>query len=195
MSNIGVKCVDQNLTFTNAPLIYSGDVNTDTITFDFCDVWDGYTKTAVFYKNINEPYFVLLVDNACVIPSEVMETSGRMYVGVIGVLGDKVITSEVLEYDVGQGAVTPVGTVPSPDIWKQILKLANEMQETSKQMEVEHDEFIRVANLTVDEAQTATQQCLDAISSLQLEIYDMNGGDPMAEVSDDDFDVNGGYPV
>lgn len=48
---------------------------------------------------------------------------------------------------------------------------------------------------SITEAEQATNQCYDAIGALQLEIYDMNGGDPFTEVSDDDMDANGGYPA
>ena len=47
----------------------------------------------------------------------------------------------------------------------------------------------------IDEAQQATSQCYDAIGALQLEYYDMNGGDPFTEMSEDDMDANGGYPA
>lgn len=45
------------------------------------------------------------------------------------------------------------------------------------------------------EAEDATREVYDALASLQLESFDMNGGDPFTESSSDDFDVNGGYPV
>lgn len=48
---------------------------------------------------------------------------------------------------------------------------------------------------SITEAEQATNQCYDAIGALQLEIYDMNGGDPFTETSDDDMDANGGYPA
>ena len=48
---------------------------------------------------------------------------------------------------------------------------------------------------SITDAQQATNQCYDAISSLQLEIYDMNGGEPNTEVTEDTLDANGGYPA
>lgn len=48
---------------------------------------------------------------------------------------------------------------------------------------------------SIDEAQYATSACYDAIGALQLEYYDMNGGDPFTEMSEDDMDANGGYPA
>lgn len=48
--------------------------------------------------------------------------------------------------------------------------------------------------MTVD-AQTAAANCNDALSSLQLIMYDMDGGDPFTEVTEDTLDANGGYPV
>lgn len=48
---------------------------------------------------------------------------------------------------------------------------------------------------SIKEAQRATEQCYNAISSLQIEIFDMNGGDPFTQHTESDFDANGGYPV
>lgn len=45
------------------------------------------------------------------------------------------------------------------------------------------------------EAQTAAANCNDALSSLQLIMYDYDGGDPYTQITEDDDDINGGYPV
>lgn len=77
-------------------------------------------------------------------------------------------------------------------------------------IETEHDAFM--AQITADqeeyqaqwdaeveqsitEAQQATNQAYDVIGALQVEMYDMNGGDPFTEMSEDDMDANGGYPA
>lgn len=122
MSTIKTKLVDQNITVTNAPNIYSGDVNTDNVVFEFDASWEGFTKSAVFYRNPKERYLQLLKDDQCVIPHEVMGDEGKVVIGVFGVNDDKVITSEVLYYDIGKGAVvSDEMPEPTPDIWAQIL--------------------------------------------------------------------------
>ena len=50
MSIIKIDCIDQTLNMVNAPLIASGDVETDIVKFEFCPLWNGFLKTAVFYR-------------------------------------------------------------------------------------------------------------------------------------------------
>ena len=188
MSDIKVKAINQNLILTDMPDIFSGDVNTDRFIVDFDNKWNGFTKTAVFYVSENNVYKVLLNDNSCIIPKEVLKDSGKFYFGVIGVDGDKVLTSEVLTYKIGKGAITSntVTPEPTPDIYEQILGDYNEIKKLAK----EWDEKV---NPAIQEATNARNQCLDAIASLHLEIMDLNGGDPLTSVYEED--VNGGYPT
>jgi len=125
MSEISVKCVDQNLQFLNTPDIYSGDVNVDTIHFDFCQKWTDYTKTAIFYQSPSEVYQQLLdSDNTCVIPKEVLAKPGIVYIGVFGAKGEEILTSEILTYRILRGAITEDLIIPdpTPDIYEQLLQ-------------------------------------------------------------------------
>jgi hypothetical protein len=107
MSLIRVSLDDQKVSFLEKPDIYSGDVNTDEVEFSFCDMWAGYAKTAVFYVNKIDPYKVDLdEENRAVIPHEVLTEPGKMFFGVYGVNGDKRLTSAVVAYKVGRGAIT-----------------------------------------------------------------------------------------
>lgn len=119
MALIKVVCNDQNVSFLKRPNIYSGDVNTDEVEFAFSDIWTGYTKTAVFYADENDPYKVPLDDNnKALIPSEVLTTPGKLRFGVFGVKGDLRLTSELVSYKIGRGAITtgknPSSTPPNP---------------------------------------------------------------------------------
>lgn len=65
MSIIKAEIDDQNLTLTEMPSIYHGDVETDTVKFEFnTENWNNYIKTAVFYINEKEGYQILLKNNA-----------------------------------------------------------------------------------------------------------------------------------
>ena len=123
MTYIEVDCQDQDLTLVDAPLIASGDVLTDKVHFSFCPKWDGFAKTAVFYRDGVENLEVLIdEDNECIIPKEVLQSEGTFYFGVFGVKGNEVKTSEVMRYKVRLGAVS--GTLapePTPDIYTQLL--------------------------------------------------------------------------
>lgn len=125
MSIIKVKCTDQVLTFESTPVIASGGLEEDYVQFSFCSNWDGFTRTAVFWRNEKEPYHQLLDENdSCQVPPEVTADEGLIYFGVFGVdLDGGQRTSNVLTYRIEKGAIT-TGTIPSdptPDIYTQLL--------------------------------------------------------------------------
>lgn len=129
MSIINIRCIDQTLTITNAPLISSGDIQTDSIKFEFCPMWNDFKKTAIFYRNESEVYAVLLDKNSeAIVPKEVLQNEGFFYFGVHGVSGDKVRTSQVLRYRVVKGAISEEVIIPdpTPDIYSQIMKMIEE---------------------------------------------------------------------
>lgn len=122
MTTIKLKVVDENIEFVSTPPVYSGDIKTIDTKFEFGENWNGFTKTAVFYNDITKPYHQIMENDICYIPHEVMQKEGRIFLGVFGVKGDKVKTSEVVYYDIGQGVITGAGIAPpSDDIWIQIL--------------------------------------------------------------------------
>ena len=156
MSELSIKCINHVLTLVNTPDISSGNVNYDTVVFDFCANWTGYTKTAVFYRNEDEVYYQLLdSSNRCVIPKEVLQSKGRIKIGVFGVSGNKTITSNVLTYSVMEGAITEdiKPSDPTPDIYAQILEVAvGNSQEVLDALEITN---ARIDNLaTLEEGST-----------------------------------------
>lgn len=124
MSNIRVQCIDQAIGFLNTPVISSGNVNYDTITFEFCSRWDGFRKTAIFYRTKDDVYYQILDESdTCKIPNEVLGDTGVIYIGVFGVKEDITITSEILTYRIREGAITEglKPSDPTPDIYDQII--------------------------------------------------------------------------
>ena len=132
MSQLKARCIDQVLTFENTPVITSGDVNYDSIMFDFCSRWDGFTKTAIFYRSEDEVYYQLLDEaNTCLIPNEVLTDKGDIFIGVFGVSGDTTLTSQVLKYKITRGAITEnlKPADPTPDIYAQLISRYNHYDE------------------------------------------------------------------
>jgi hypothetical protein len=127
-TTIHVSCIDQRLAIISPPAIASGGKNEDMVEFEFCPLWAGFAKTAVFYRHKSDPYHAIVTDDKCIIPWEVLQTDGFVYFGVFGVKGDITRTSEVIRYRVTAGAITE-GTKPSdptPDIYEQLLgKMSN----------------------------------------------------------------------
>ncbi len=98
-------------------------MNETRLTVDFSLEWEGLEKTAVFYRTEDAVYHVLMEDDSCFIPREVLIDDGIFCFGIIGTKGDTVRTSEVIRYSIRKGAVTEATAVPdpTPDIYAQII--------------------------------------------------------------------------
>lgn len=122
---IRIACKDQTLKTIEAPVIASGGVKENKVIFEFCPLWDGFTKTAVFSLNDGPPYqSVIDAENSCLIPAESIISAGTLHIGIYGVnsVGIK-RTTELLDYDVMLGAAEGIEPAePTPDVYDQILK-------------------------------------------------------------------------
>lgn len=140
MSIIKASCVDQTLRLTNTPVIASGGVNEDFVEFTFCPLWDGYVKTAVFYNNRGVFYAHLDRDDTCVVPCQALENPGNLFIAVFGYRDGVTRTSEVLQYQIVEGAITAVPD-PDPDVYEQI---AEEIAEFRAEWEEKYSEIINL---------------------------------------------------
>jgi hypothetical protein len=116
---------DQNLTSVSELKLASGNRNSVEIHVGFSAEWNGYTKSAVFFTDRDSTvYEMLMEDDKCIVPSEVLSSHGVMYVGVRGVTPDAVKTTFLLRYRVAKGAPIGTGTAvePTSDLCQQILK-------------------------------------------------------------------------
>ena len=124
---IKVSCVDQTLRLTNTPKIASGGVEEDRLHVDFCPMWEGFGKAAIFYRNPDEAYrMVLDGDGECVIPAVVLTDPGILYFAVYGTKDGVTRTSEVVQYRIAEGALTSaVEAPPDPpaNVVDQLLQL------------------------------------------------------------------------
>lgn len=92
-------------------------------TFIFSDEWQG-TKTAIF-KHSGETYHVLLENDMCLVPWEVIK-QGILSVSVF--CGD-LITSSTAHITINKSDYSDGGTPsePTPDIYSQIISMINDM--------------------------------------------------------------------
>lgn len=130
MSEIILKCINHVMTTVNTPDITAGAVEYDTVRFEFCPNWNGYTKTAVFYRSEDEVYYQMLdSENRCTIPKEVLQSKGKIRIGVFGVMSNKTLTSSVVTYNVLEGAITEnlTSSDPTPDIYAQLVSKYNDL--------------------------------------------------------------------
>lgn len=125
MTLIKALLQDQVLTLIETPVIASGGVEEDVVSFDFGidAAWEGYTKKAVFYRDESDVYHVDIgSDNTAVIPWEVLRQEGFMFLGVFGTKGSEIKTSTVIRYRVELGAITSATQLdPTPDIFADII--------------------------------------------------------------------------
>ena len=133
MSVIKARCIDQVLYLESTPVITSGGLEENFVEFSFCSQWDGYTRTAVFWRVGKEAdaYHVILDDaDGCQVPPEVTAAPGVIKFGVVGVNEAGVQrTSNVLTYRIDEGPIT-TGTKPSdptPDVYTQMLAKYTEL--------------------------------------------------------------------
>lgn len=109
MSTINVTCADQVLTFTNMPVVASGDINADKIAFDFSSEWKDCAKICVFYVQKGKYHYAIINGSGeAVIPSEVMQRKAILRFGVIGFKNGVQRTSNVLAFRIHEGAYSTV---------------------------------------------------------------------------------------
>lgn len=131
MSDILITVSDQSMIFTSKPVIASNGINEDYCEFTFDATWSGYAKTATFNK-ASEPdnvYLSVLVGNRALIPHEVLDAPGIIFIGVRGTYNDVTLTAEKLPYPIVPGADANGQNTqpPSPGIYDQILQMVLSM--------------------------------------------------------------------
>ena len=85
-----------------------------TARFSFGEAWRGLTKTAVFLGADGRTYHVLLTDDACEVPPQVLRPT-QFFVSVFG--GDRLTTDRVAVEVAASGfaaGITPPPTTVSP---------------------------------------------------------------------------------
>lgn len=110
MSEIGIKCIDQKMYFTNTPIITAGNENVDKVRFEFCPLWNNFVKVAIFFKQREAmSYSIVNADGTCDIPNSILKMNGKIYVSVVGINGtDKTRTANILSYEIGDGVIDAV---------------------------------------------------------------------------------------
>lgn len=124
MAVLNLKLKEQLLELQNEEILASGGVKVDRCSFIFDEAWDGYTCTGVFYQDKNSvQYAVLENDNSCEIPPAARAKEGRMYIGVFGTKGSKILTSTLVFVDINEGSISGenVSTEPTDDVFVAII--------------------------------------------------------------------------
>lgn len=161
--NLHMICQGQFATLSVTPSMFSGSVGVHTLSAEFDETWNDYEKIGVFYVDINDPYFAFMEENTCVIPHEVMAKRSKLNIGIMGRLGDKVFTSQIVRVDVGQGAISQnlQPSDPTPTVWEQLLQRydyivskVDEVYQDQKNFEEETDKKRVQFEMKIEQQQT-----------------------------------------
>lgn len=168
------KLEEQLLTKQNEKVIASGDCNTDFCSFEFDDAWDGFTKTVVFYQQKDKVFYAVLAsDNTCTIPAASMVDTGKLYIGVFGINGNKILTSTVESIVIKEGAISGIDIElePSDDIFLAIIA---EYQKISEQMELHNQSAseLKSSFITLEKTVSDTMEAQDN-TLLELGAFDV----------------------
>lgn len=125
---IKLKAVDQRLAVVQQPLLASGDVGSVRVEYELDSYWDGYAPSGTFYasKHPEDIYEAPLTDGACVVPWEVLQEDGILYIGLRGVdEAGLVKTAAPVRYRVDKGSPSGNDTAkePTPDVYQQLMGL------------------------------------------------------------------------
>lgn len=133
---IKLKTVDQRLTVVQQPVLASGDVGTVRVEYVLDSYWDGYIPSGTFYagKQPEDVYEQPLTDGACVIPWEVLQEDGVLYIGLRGVdAAGLVKTAAPVRYRVEKGSPggSDTSREPTPDVYQTILTMVAQSAESA----------------------------------------------------------------
>lgn len=181
---IRASCTDQVLKLTDSPFLAAGGQNEAAVAFSFCEKWDGFAKTATFYRDEEAVYYAVLDENdTCIVPWEVYFEACTFYFGVFGEKDGVRRTSNVVRYRrVRKGAVTSdmMPSVPSPGVYEQILAQLGEANALAQELRDEVEEANNIARAATETANAATEVANEAnelnneiVSQIQKDIADL----------------------
>ena len=162
-------CVDEQ--FIRAPhhKVVADSRGYLTARFSFGEAWRGLTKTAVFLGADGRTYHVLLTDDACEVPPQVLRPT-QFFVSVFG--GDRLTTDRVAVEVAASGFAAGITPPPTtPDIYSQLTAVFAEKQQA--------------ATAAADRAEEKAAAAADASSAAQEALTKANTAAVTAAVSAD----------
>ncbi len=131
--------------------------------FSFGPAWRGLTKTAVFQGADGNVYHLLIENDRCVVPAEVLQPT-RFTLSVFG--GDRLTTDRAVVTVEASGMVEGVSPpTPTPDIYDQLLDSVATERQLASAAAVTAGEKADVAVAATATAQTAMEEARDAAAA------------------------------
>lgn len=127
MTKINLLTQGQQLINASKVVVASGDINSVQLCVEFDSAeWKEYpARSATFYTSKDATvHEMLLLNDKCIVPFEVLTEACVLFIGVRGVSadGERVKTSSLVKYKVSEGA--PIGDktlTPTMDLYQQYL--------------------------------------------------------------------------
>ena len=127
-----------------------------TARFSFGEAWQGLTKTAVFLGADGRAYHMLLTDDACAVPPQVLRPT-QFFVSVFG--GDRLTTDRVAVEVAASGFVEGITPPPTTaDIYTQLTQVFDTAREAAQTAATEAEKSASFAAATAKQAQEATEK-------------------------------------
>lgn len=155
---------EQTLRLVSKQNIVADSLNYLTCKFTFSSEWDGLGKTAVFISPTDAIYTVILKDDECEVPWEVIQ-SPSFQISVYG--GDR-ITANLITVNVSPSGYMEGDTPqePTPDVYTQILNKLNQVDRPYELLYTCTVEDAEVTNFTFDKNINGATFKLDGLVSM-----------------------------
>lgn len=174
MINIKLATNGLDLIVVESKMLTSENKKTVVLNIVFDASWNGFTKSATFKSSENgETYEVLLDNDACLIPWEVLQSKGVLSIGVRGVKSDGYVkASDLVDYKVKQGAKGGESSEnPTPTVYEQIVSLYTDLD---IQLDVERKRIDALVALP-DGSTTGDAELQDIRTGADGTVYDSAG--------------------
>lgn len=132
MTQIKLHTVDQHLIVTKKVKIAAGDINSVSLHVEFDEPWGEFPEKKAIFSNssVNNggTMDVLLIENSCIVPHEVLSTDGTLSISITAYKRDETIkkTSTTAKLKVLESLTDASTTVePSLDLYMQYLAAIN----------------------------------------------------------------------
>ena len=144
-------------------ILTTGNVNSVVCNFSFDEGYDGLNVFAVFYRNETLNRMVELIDGSCIIPWEVLEEEGILYVGIRNkktennAVVKRITTNSVAVQVQDLSSVVLPDAPPTPDEWTSYRTEILGYKQTVEAAAITASAKANAAEGFADTAQTAAE--------------------------------------
>lgn len=107
MQTLGISIQNRSAVLISGCYVAAGSANSDRITVTLDSEWDALTTRKAYFNRSGTPdRMVQLVNNSCLIPSDMLQKPGIIYCVIVGMNTTTRLTSSPVGISVGPGTVS-----------------------------------------------------------------------------------------